>query len=168
MQVNTRENKLKRQMLLYFSFAAVMILLNYIIQKLNQLVIAPTICTNFGENEIVYTFYCSVEVFKMPELIGSILAVGITYLVKFFLDKFLVFNKRSVEIKQTTQEFFLYFFFAILTTLENIGIQFLLTNFLFTPLEVSFLVALSIGYFTKFLLDRKYVFCSAGKGVKTN
>jgi len=94
----------------------------------------------------------------MPELIGSIFAVGITYIIKFFLDKYIVFQKAGTELKETSIEFMKYFGFAILTTIENIGIQFLLTNFLSTPLEISLIIALSIGYLTKFFLDKRYVF----------
>ena len=152
------ENDMKRQMTLYFVFAAAMIGLNYLIQKLNQLVFVPIICQNFGTIEFFHVFYCSTEPFNMPELIGSIFAVGITYIIKFFLDKFIVFKKTSTELKETSIEFIKYFGFAILTTIENIGIQFLLTNFLNTPLEISFIIALSIGYLTKFFLDKRYVF----------
>ena len=154
----TENNDIKRQITFYFLFAAAMIVLNYLIQKLNQLVIAPAFCQNFGSIEFFHVLYCSTEPFNMPELIGSIVAVGITYIIKFFLDKFIVFKKTDTELKQTSIEFMKYFGFAILTTIENIGIQFLLTNFLNTPLEISFIVALSIGYLTKFFLDRKYVF----------
>ena len=94
----------------------------------------------------------------MPELIGSIVAVGVTYIIKFFLDKFIVFKGGGTELRETSIEFMKYFGFAILTTIENIGIQFLLTNFLNAPLEVSFVIALSIGYLTKFFLDKRYVF----------
>ncbi len=152
------ENDMKRQITLYFVFAAAMIGLNYLIQKLNQLVFVPIICQNFGTIEFFHVFYCSTEPFNMPELIGSIFAVGITYIIKFFLDKFIVFQKTGTELKETSIEFIKYFGFAILTTIENIGIQFLLTNFLKTPLELSFIVALSIGYLTKFFLDKRYVF----------
>ncbi|MFX0104147.1 MAG: GtrA family protein [Candidatus Hodarchaeota archaeon] len=152
------DNDIKRQMILYFIFAAAMIGLNYLIQKLNQLVVAPFICQNIGTSGFLYVFYCSTEPFNMPELIGSIFAVGITYIIKFFLDKFIVFKKTGTELKETSIEFIKYFGFAILTTIENIGIQFLLTNFLNTPLEISFIIALIIGYLTKFFLDRKYVF----------
>ncbi|MCK4370761.1 MAG: GtrA family protein [Promethearchaeota archaeon] len=152
------ENDMKRQMTLYFVFAAAMIGLNYLIQKLNQIVVAPFICQNFGTIEFFHVFYCSTEPFDMRELIGSIFAVGITYIIKFFLDKFIVFKKTSTELKETSIEFIKYFGFAILTTIENIGIQFLLTNFLNTPLEISFIIALSIGYLTKFFLDKRYVF----------
>ena len=156
---NNRDD-MKQQMILYFFFAFLMILLNYGIQKLNQLVVAPIICGNFGTIDIINLLYCSKIQYNMPELIGSIAAVGITYIIKFFLDKFIVFKKNTIQLKDTSKEFLKYFGFAILTTIENIGIQFLLTNFLATPLEISFIIALSIGYLTKFFLDRKYVFIS--------
>jgi putative flippase GtrA len=151
------DNNVKRQLTLYLIFAGAMIGLNYLIQKLNQL-IAPFICQNVGTSEFLYIFYCSIEPFNMRELIGSIFAVGITYIIKFFLDKYIVFKKTGTELKETSIEFIKYFGFAILTTIENIGIQFLLTNFLKTPLEISFIIALTIGYLTKFFLDKRYVF----------
>jgi len=155
--IENRDN-IKKQMILYFSFAIAMICLNYLIQKSNQLYFAPTICQNLGDFELIRIYYCSTNPYNMPELIGSILAVGITYIVKFVLDKFVVFKRTTFQLKETSEEFFKYFLFAIITTIENIGIQFLMTNFLHTPLEISIVVALTIGYITKFLLDRKYVF----------
>jgi putative flippase GtrA len=152
------QNSIKKQMGLYFIFAACMIVLNYVIQKFNELIITPYICGTLGSIEFFQIFYCSVSSVDMPELIGSIAAVGITYVIKFFLDKYIVFKKSSLKIKETSQEFLKYFGFAILTTIENIGIQFLLRNFLKSPLEVSVIIALSIGYLTKFFLDKKYVF----------
>ena len=151
-------NVMKKQMILYFIFAACMIFLNYIIQKINELAISPFICSVFGGNAFIQALYCSTNPVNMPELIGSIVAVGITYVIKFFLDKYLVFKKTSIKIKETSQEFFKYFGFAILTTIENIGIQFILTNLFGAPIEIGILIALSIGYVTKFFLDRKYVF----------
>lgn len=152
------QNNIKKQMAYYFVFAACMIGLNYLIQKINQLAIAPYICSTLGSNEIIHLLYCSTNPVNMPELIGSIAAVGITYIIKFFLDKYIVFKKSSLKLKETSQEFLKYFGFALLTTIENIGIQFLLTNFFNAPLELSFIIALSIGYITKFFLDKKYVF----------
>ncbi len=152
------KNAIKKQMILYFIFAACMIFLNYIIQKTNELVISPLICSAFGGNDFIQALYCSSSPINMPELIGSIAAVGITYIIKFFLDKYLVFKKTNLKIKETSREFFKYFGFAILTTVENIGIQFILTNIFGAPIEIGILIALSIGYITKFFLDRKYVF----------
>ncbi|MFX0005763.1 MAG: GtrA family protein [Promethearchaeota archaeon] len=158
-----KQNDIKRQMLLYFTFAAVMIGLNYLIQKLNE-ILAPFICASLGSIEFFQVFYCSTNPYNMPELIGSIVAVGITYIIKFFLDKHIVFKRSGTGSKQTSIEFTKYFGFAILTTIENVGIQFLLRNFLKTPFEISVFVALCIGYLTKFFLDKKYVF---GKGRKS-
>jgi putative flippase GtrA len=149
---------IKKQMLLYFIFAVCMILLNYTIQKTNQIVFYPIICDNYNTIEIIQALYCSKSPFNMAELMGSIIAVGITYIVKFFLDKYIVFKKKGSQLKETSIEFVKYFLFAVLTTIENIGIQFILTNFLGSPLEISFVIALSIGYITKFFLDKKYVF----------
>ena len=160
-----KSDDIKRQILYYFFFAALMILLNYIIQKVNQLWIAPMVCSSFGHIDLIQTLYCSTELFNMPELVGSIVAVGITYIVKFFLDKFIVFQKKSMEIKEASQQFAKYFLFALLTTAENIGIQFIFTNFIGTPLEISFIIALSIGYLTKFFLDKKYVFIEGEKEI---
>lgn len=151
-------NVLKKQLMLYFLFAMLMILLNYVIQKSNQLLIAPNICSNFEKNSFIYDLYCSTSPFNMPELVGSIVAVGITYITKFFLDKFIVFKSTESSIKDTSKEFVKYLGFAVLTTIENIGIQFIMTNFFKTPLEISFVFALSIGYLTKFFFDRRYVF----------
>ena len=154
----TNGDNIRKQMILYFLFAIAMILLNYLIQKLNQVLFAPYICKNLGAISLIQTFYCSTNPYNLPELIGSIVAVGITYVTKFILDKFIVFKRKKIELKETSKEFFKYFGFAIITTIINIGIQFILTNFFKTPLEISVIVALSIGYFLKFLLDRKYVF----------
>jgi putative flippase GtrA len=155
--LNENDN-IKKQMLFYFLFAILMIILNYLIQKINQIFLAPFICSAFKGNEFINFIYCSINPYNMPELIGSIAAVGITYIIKFFLDKYFVFKKVKGNIKETSKEFLKYLGFAFLTTIENIGIQFILTNFLFLPLELSFIIALSIGYLTKFFLDRKYVF----------
>ena len=149
---------LKRQYVLYFIFAIWMIALNYGIQKLNQIVFAPAICNSFGSNEFIYLLYCSTSRYDMPTLIGSIVAIGITYIIKFFLDKLIVFKSKGIPLRNTTKEFLKYFVFAILTSIENIGIQFLLRNFLNSSLEISIFLALTIGYSTKFFLDRKYVF----------
>ena len=156
--MDEQKNNIKNQLTLYLLFAVLMIILNYLIQKVNQIYVAPWICDNWGHIDFIQTFYCSTSPYNMPELVGSIIAVGITYIIKYFLDKFIVFKKKTTRLKETSIEFLKYFGFAILTTLENIGIQFIFTNFIHTPIEVSMVIALTIGYITKFFFDRKYVF----------
>ena len=146
-----------RKPILYFSFAAVMYFLNLLIQWINLEFLRGWIENNLGHLDFIQTFYLATEPFNMPELVGSIGAVLITYIIKFILDKLIVFEKKG-NLKQAAGEFSLYFIFAILTTIENVGIQFLLSNFLFTPYWLSLFVALTIGYITKFFLDKKYVF----------
>ncbi|MHA1339652.1 MAG: GtrA family protein [Promethearchaeota archaeon] len=147
-----------RQQILYFSFAVCMIILNYTIQWFNVTYISLWVADRFGHISFIQKYYLAKEPYDMTELIGSIVAVGITYITKFILDKFIVFQKKQVQLAETSKEFIKYFLFAILTTIENLGIQFILSNFLNSPLILSVVIALTCGYITKFLLDRKYVF----------
>jgi putative flippase GtrA len=147
-----------RQQILYFSFAVAMIALNYTIQWFNYEYISIWVENHLGHIGFIQTYYLAKTPYDMTELVGSIVAVGVTYIEKFLLDKFVVFEKKEKDLKQTSKEFSLYFVFAIITTLENIGIQFILSNFLGSPMILSLIIALTIGYITKFFLDRKYVF----------
>ncbi len=79
-------------------------------------------------------------------------------LLTYFLDKLIVFKSKETSLRLTTIEFLKYLVLAILTSVENVGIQFLLKNFFTFSLEVSLIVALTVGYCAKFFLDRKYVF----------
>jgi putative flippase GtrA len=84
--------------------------------------------------------------------------VVITYIIKFLLDKFIVFKKKHISFEKTGKEFLCYFGFAILTTLENIGIQFILGIIFGGPMTYRIIIALICGYVTKFFLDRKFCF----------
>ena len=154
MQNNGGRKSIIHQAVLYFLFAALVIVLNLVIQYIHMNFLSPWICTQVLWS-FIQTFYC-------PEggrvLAGSVLGVGIAYIVKFFLDKFVVFEKNNTNLKQTSKEFVKYFLFAILTTAINIGGQF----FLYWAFSIDYIVAgffsLTIGYFVKFILDRRYVF----------
>lgn len=152
------KSNLSRQASFYFFFAVLMIGLNLFIQKVHLTYIVPFISTQWGHYSLIATYYLATSPYNMPELIGSVIAVGITYVIKFLLDKFIVFEKKHASMKQTGREFLIYFGFAILTTLENIGIQFLLGIWTPIPLEFRIIIALTCGYITKFYLDRKYCF----------
>ena len=148
------------QAIWYFIFAAAMIGLNILIQNIHELYVIDFVDKNFGNWGLVQRFYLSTDPYDMPELIGSALAVGITYIIKFFLDKYIVFKKQSgkTSFTRTRKEFVLYFVFAIFTTLENIGIQFFLGIITGLGLNVRIVMALVCGYITKFILDKKYSF----------
>ncbi len=148
------------QLVLYLGFAGLMVVLNIGIQNTHLKFIVPWISANFGTLPLVQNYYLSTATINMPELVGSVIAVGITYIVKFLLDKFIVFRKntQNSEVKAIGREFGIYLALAVLTTVENIGIQFLLGVFTPLPVNLRILIALTAGYLTKFFLDRKYVF----------
>jgi putative flippase GtrA len=156
MDSNTK--KFSKQAILYGVFAVLMVLLNILIQHLNIIWLAPFVEKYFGSIDLIRTYYLSTEPVNYLELVGSVIAVGITYIVKFLLDKFIVFEKKELKLKDTSEEFTKYFIFAILTTLENIGIQFILGVITNWALTIRIIIALTAGYTTKFFLDRKYVF----------
>ena len=132
-----------------------MIILNLLIQQLNEL-IAPTICANLGHIPLVQTFYCA-ETPDMSELVGQVIAVGITVITKFLLDKVFVFKTKG-KIKGTSEEFVKYLLLSILATVYNIGVQFILSNFFGVPMLLSALISLSTGYILRFPLDYKFTF----------
>ncbi|MBN2155308.1 MAG: GtrA family protein [Candidatus Lokiarchaeota archaeon] len=146
------------QITLYLVFAGGMIALNYFIQFFNISVVAPWVESRWGHILIINGLYLSQTPINMTEFVGSIIAVGITYLIKFFLDKFIVFKNRDATLKTTSKQFLIYFVLAVFTTLENVGIQLLFTNVFGTPLVVSVITALSAGYITKYFLDKRFVF----------
>ncbi|WP_457559288.1 GtrA family protein [Candidatus Harpocratesius sp.] len=146
------------QLVLYFFFAVLMVMLNIGIQNFHLKVIFPWLQPKLSTIPFFYTFYISTDLYNMPEIVGSILAVGITYIIKFFLDKFFVFQQRSNPLKETGKQFTLYFLFAIITTLENLLIQFLLGIWTSISLDFRIIIALTCGYSTKFILDKKFSF----------
>jgi putative flippase GtrA len=156
--MDEKSAKLSKQAILYAVFAVLMVLLNILIQHLNIIWLAPFVEKYFGDIGLIQRYYLAVEPINYLELVGSVIAVGITYIVKFILDKFIVFEKKGSDLKETGSEFVKYFLFAILTTIENIGIQFVLGFITPWSLSVRIIIALTAGYTTKFFLDRKYVF----------
>ncbi|MFX1274644.1 MAG: GtrA family protein [Promethearchaeota archaeon] len=151
-----KDKKVQKQFLLYISFAICMIILNLIIQSLND-IIAPIICENYGYVQFIYIFYCSDTPIDMSNFIGTLLALGVTVIVKFLLDKLLVF-KTMKKVKETSREFTIYLFFSILASLWNIGCQFILYQIIGIPWIISAIIGLGTGYLFRFFLDRKYTF----------
>lgn len=151
-------SNISRQAFFYFLFAIMMIGLNILIQNIHSWWIIPLLEDNFSDLNLIKNFYLSTDPYNMPELIGSAIAVVITYIIKFLLDKFIVFKKEHTSFEKTGKEFLCYFGFAILTTLENIGIQFILGIIFGGSMTYRIIIALICGYCTKFFLDRKYCF----------
>jgi len=157
-KIDEKNSDIRHQAFFYFLFAVIMIGLNILIQNIHSWWFVPLLEENFSDLNIISNFYLSTNPYNMPELIGSAIAVGITYIIKFLLDKFIVFKKKHISFEKTGKEFLCYFGFAILTTLENIGIQFILGIIFGGPMTYRIIIALICGYITKFFLDRKFCF----------
>ena len=147
-----------RQAVLYFSFAALTFGLNVLIYSLHYYFVNPWICSQLL-SEFILTYYCP-EFYRV--LFSNLLGIAVGYIVKFILDKFIVFEKRNTDFKQTSKEFIKYFLFALVTTAINLGIQLPLVFFAGFPSILAYAISLSVGYTVKYLLDRKYVFPQTG------
>ena len=148
------------QGLIYFSFAILMIFLNMLLQNLHENIWIPWISSKWGNILWIQKIYLNTTPIDLPEMYGSIIAVGVTYIIKFILDKYFVFQSSNTDLKETGKQFGLYFLFAIFTTLENLGIQLILNLVVNWSLNIRIIIALSCGYITKFILDRKFSFNS--------
>ncbi len=146
------------QFILYAIFAVIMVFLNMGIQNLHQLWWIPLFTEQWGHISFFQQTYLNITGINIPELVGSIIAVGVTYITKFFLDKFFVFRSTGTSKTQTRNQFFIYLSMAILTTLENLGIQLLLGVITPWNLNIRIIIALTCGYTTKFFLDRRFSF----------
>ena len=81
-------------------------------------------------------------------------------LVKYFLDKHWIFKDLSVGATGLTRKFSLYTVMGIFTTLIFWGTEILFWLIWRTDMmrEIGAIVGLSMGYFVKYHLDKRYVF----------
>lgn len=82
------------------------------------------------------------------------------FISKYIFDKYLIFNDQSSIITEETKKLFKYSFFAVFTTAI-----FWFTEYIFWTVyqthnarEIGAIIGLSIGYYLKYNLDKKYVF----------
>ena len=98
-------------------------------------------------------------------IFGVALAAGtmMGLLVKYFLDKYWIFEDLSVGAIEVTKKFSLYTVMGIFTTLIFWGTEILFWLTWKTDLmrEIGAIIGLSIGYFVKYHLDKRYVFTDA-------
>ena len=84
-------------------------------------------------------------------------------LVKYFLDKYWIFEDLSVGAIEATKKLSLYTLMGILTTAIFWGTETLFWLIWRTDLmrEIGAIIGLSVGYFVKYHLDRRYVFTNS-------
>ncbi len=156
-------SNVSRQVILFITFTILMIGLNLLIQNLFKSYFFPFLGEKLGDISFFKNFLLLREPINIPELIGSIIAIGITYSIKFILDKLIVFQKKHISKEETKKEFMIYLGLAIITTIENLFIQLLLGLITSLSLNLRIIIALTCGYSTKFILDRKYCFKEEGQ-----
>ena len=84
-------------------------------------------------------------------------------LVKYFLDKYWIFGDLSVGAIEATKKLSLYTLMGIFTTAIFWGTETLFWLIWRTDLmrEIGAIIGLSVGYFVKYHLDRRYVFTNS-------
>lgn len=93
-------------------------------------------------------------------MLSVLLGTGVGLIVKYLLDKHFIFRFKARDLAHDGQTFLLYASMGVVTTLMFWGVEFLFDH-LFQTKELRYLggiIGLAIGYFTKYHLDKRYVF----------
>lgn len=115
---------------------------------------------NIGAQELFIRSYGGPFDIALSIAVGT--AVGL--IVKYILDKRYIFLFQARDAAHDTQTFVLYAVMGLATTIIFWGFEFGF-NHLFHSKEMRYLggvLGLAIGYLTKYHLDKRYVFRTAG------
>lgn len=115
-------------------------------------------CANLGAQRWVFSFGDSAWVFPSAIFIGT----GVGLVIKYFLDKRWIFHDQAKGINAQGRQFFLYTVMGLLTTaiFWSFETAFWLIWQTDHMREVGAMTGLTIGYTTKYWLDRQYVFAT--------
>jgi putative flippase GtrA len=114
--------------------------------------------TNIGAQELAVRAYDGPFQIALSIFIGT----GVGLVVKYLLDKAFIFGFKARDTMHDVQTFGLYTVMGIATTAIFWGFEFGF-NHLFQSKEMRYLgglIGLAIGYWTKYHLDKRYVFRS--------
>ncbi len=112
--------------------------------------------TNIGAQDI----FIRIWPWLYPVQLSVVVGTGVGLIVKYVLDKRYIFKFVARDAAHDTQTFALYALMGLLTTVVFWGFEFGF-DALFGTKEARYLggvIGLSIGYFSKYHLDRRYVF----------
>ena len=111
---------------------------------------------NIGAQDFVIRLYSGPF-----DLLGSVIVgTGIGLVVKYLLDKRYIFRFRPRNAAHDGQTFILYTIMGLATTVLFWGMEFGF-HYLFETKEMRYfggIIGLTIGYLTKYQLDKRYVF----------
>lgn len=115
---------------------------------------------NIASQDIVTHLYAGVFAITLSILFGT----GVGLLVKYWLDKKYIFKFKATSIKHDAHTFFLYSVMGVTTTfifwLFEYGFDYWLASK--EGRYLGAIIGLSIGYITKYQLDKKFVFKQGG------
>jgi hypothetical protein len=113
---------------------------------------------NIGAQELTVRAYHGPFQIPMSVFIGT----GVGLMIKYVLDKAFIFRFRARDTLHDAQTFGLYLVMGIATTAIFWGFEFGF-NHVFQSKDMRYLgglIGLAIGYWTKYHLDKRYVFRS--------
>ena len=111
---------------------------------------------NIGAQDLVIRTYSG----AFDILASVIVGTGVGLIVKYILDKRYIFRFRARSVAHDTQTFALYTVMGLATTVIFWGFEFGFHH-IFETKEMRYLggvIGLTIGYLTKYHLDKRYVF----------
>lgn len=114
---------------------------------------------NIGAQMISILIYTGIYAIELSILIGT--AVGLP--LRYFLEKKFIFAFKSQNTKHDGQLFILYSFMGIFTTAIFWGVEYTF-HLVFGTDFMRYLggvIGLSIGFYVKYQLDKKYVFVNS-------
>lgn len=127
--------------------------------------VIATIANLLTQRFVLWSHSAIIEKYSMPFVFSSAVAAGtvIGLAIKYFLDKRWIFNDLSSGVRAHGKQFTLYALMGVVTTIIFWGTE---TTFWIVwktdvMRELGAVIGLSIGYFIKFNLDRRFVFKNA-------
>ena len=120
------------------------------------LIAAVSTVLNLGAQFLVVQYWNIPYVIELSILIGT----GVGMPPRYILEKKYVFFFKSNDIKHDSKLFFLYSFYAVFTTLIFWSVEYVFHIYFSADFMryVGALAGLTIGFFLKYQIDKKYVF----------
>lgn len=112
---------------------------------------------NIGAQELVTRMYSGA--LQLPSSIFFGTSIGL--LVKYILDKRYIFKFKTLNTSHDTQLFALYTIMGLVTTMIFWGFEYGF-HLIFESKKMRYfggIIGLAIGYFIKYHLDKRFVFC---------
>ena len=142
----------------YALFAAIATGVNLLTQYITGIVLFATILDKTKININIIGYQLKTETIEFIIALGAGTMTGL--LVKYILDKKYIFYHETKNLKDDVSKFFIYTFMGVFTTIIFWGTE-VFFKYTFTAEYAKYIggaIGLTIGYITKYQLDKKFVF----------